>query len=434
MTTSTGVLALIPLIPGVVPLMTYLGASAQLATAIDFSLVLHAAVIAITFDKSGGPATSITSPPITARLNPAEPLPIQAGWVPPVGAGNPFPTPPPEVGSTESPFGVIPESFSTLALYCSSKNFGATIYYPKQESTPSQNGGCWLFFNGVEYHNLYFSYPYKSNGPMCPTSYTLKIGDSTKCILNDVPLVKKLSDGNCQIARIVNSFSVDPRDPDCVTGSPTMASQNLTILPNILKIIGEGGKSASLTINPDGSSFATESYPDIATNSTNTLTTNYSSPADDGTVTLTGVSKTSEDGVGTLDASSLVDPSVPADPALLASIETLVDQIQEENDASSLAAENNPSLLLSPDNVAGLGLPTSNTFSSILPDSITNFLLPTNSENCVPLDVNLTYIGNLHISPCAVVDVIRPMINYLIIALGVIGGVLVWLKSDEVSA
>ena len=65
--------AVVPLIPFVVPLATYLGASAELATAIDFSLVLHGAILAIALNKDTGAASSSTSGQLTVRLNPKNP-------------------------------------------------------------------------------------------------------------------------------------------------------------------------------------------------------------------------------------------------------------------------------------------------------------------------------------------------------------------------
>lgn len=82
------------------------------------------------------------------------------------------------------------------------------------------------------------------------------------------------------------------------------------------------------------------------------------------------------------------------------------------------------------DTVAGLGLPTQGQFTAPDVGGIGQSL-PASAGDCVALDVALPQLGNLHIAPCAVVSAVRPLIDFLMIALGAIGGIFVLLGRKE---
>jgi hypothetical protein len=71
-------------------------------------------------------------------------------------------------------------------------------------------------------------------------------------------------------------------------------------------------------------------------------------------------------------------------------------------------------------------LPLTNPFAESLPA----IPLPSSDGGCVSLDVSLPVMGNISIAPCGVVAAVQPMINWMIIILGVFGGLLVWLRGE----
>lgn len=185
------------------------------------------------------------------------------------------------------------------------------------------------------------------------------------------------------------------------------------------------GSVSTVTLNSDGTSVVQESYPDIANSKTNTLTTSYSSPnSTTGAVELTGISTGSTPGIGS--SAGTGTSKTTGDSQLV------VDKLNAQDAAAAAAAAGNPALPTDPATVSGLGLPTSNTFSSILPPAIANLILPNSGGGgCVGLTVTLPVMGTITLEPCAVVDAVRPMVNFMIIALGVLGGILVWIKPGD---
>ncbi len=428
--TAGRVYALIPLIPGVVPALTYLGVPGSLATALDFSIVLHAAVLAIAFNHEGGAATSPTSAPLTVKLNPKDPLPTPAGWTAAI-APNIHPVPPATAAALPPSYyimgaGLDAARYSTQEGACAA--VAAGTYFANAWGPPisyemlSGGGNCRIFEPNSPFRSS--TLPVNSQAGACPAGYTLSAG---VCNLSNAAVVPKPSDNNCQIIRVGNTYSADTRDPDCASGSPQMAPGNVSIVPSGVTITGANGVTAQLATASDGTSTATECYPDIANNKTNCLTTKYSAPDASGKVTLEGILTNATAGVGDVQQTN-------TGAATDAAVEAITDKLEAQDDAADAAAAAAPALPPDPATVSSLGLPTSNPFSAALPSSVSNFLLPSNSESCVALDVTMPVLGALHIAPCVVVDVVRPMVNYLIIALGVIGGVLAWMRSDNEAA
>lgn len=415
--------ALIPLIPGVVPLATYLGAGATLATAIDYSLVLHAGILAIALNRDSGAASSSTSSQLTVMLNPKEPLPTPTGWTAPV-APSIKATPPSTMTTTADSVptasgGVcgIPKNTPTRLESQPNSIKVVAAGDTSRDSFISQGfdlqpGDCGNTFGvGINYilskASIY--------NP-CPAGYT---SSGSSCNLTNPSAVSQPSNSNCQIVRTGNAYSQLDNDPDCATSSPTLSGA--TITPSTITMTRADGSFAQVTINSDGTTTSTESYPDIANSKTNTFTSNFSAPnPSTGEVTLTGISTGSAAGVGTAQQG----------PQNNGNSQIVVDKLNAQDAAAAAAASANGTLPTDPASVSALALPTANPYSSALPTEILGFKLPTGDGSCVGLDANLTYFGNMHIEPCGVVNAVRPMVNFLIIALATIGGVLVWLRSD----
>lgn len=404
--------ALIPLVPGVVPLLTYFGATTALATALDYSLVLHAGILAIAFNRDSEPVTSSTSGKLTVQLNPNNPLPTPEGWTAPV-APSINPTPPSTSGNPVISI-VYPSSFTSLQSYCASHNSGLQQYNAGNDPTPSSPGGCTLLYLGTTYPGPYFSFSYATS-VVCPAGYSVS---GNNCILSNPTVVPEPPNNNCQIIRTGNTYSTKSNDPDCATNLPTMSGA--TVTPNTVSMTRSDGSVATVTINSDGTTTASEIYPDIPNSKTHTLTTNYSAPnPSTGEVTLTGISTGSTPGVGTgTSAGSGQSHGLTGDGQLV------VDKLTAQDAAAAAASAGNSQLPENPSKVSDLGLPQSNPYNS----DFSGLSLPSSSGGCVNLEIDLPYFGHLSISPCQVVDAVAPMVNYLIISLGVIGGVAVWIR------
>lgn len=317
-------LALIPLIPGVVPLATYLGATGTLATAIDYSLVLHAGILAIALNRDTGAANSSTSSSLTVNLSPTNPLPTPAGWAAPV-APSTQPTPPTTAD-------VISLPGDTSQYNCTSQ---FQTYYNAGTSCTQRGQPCWelqdlsmVTTNPVGYNHTCYGALYADDvhnqyafnvaatqtssgggGTSCPAGYTLSSGS---CTLSNAPAVQRPANNNCQIVRVGNSYSAPDNDPDCATTTPTMAGA--TVSSNMVTMTRADGSVATIVVNPDGTTTATESYPDLPNSKTNTLTTQYSAPAPGtGAVSLTGMSTASTPGVGSSAGSAPGDGKFPTD-------------------------------------------------------------------------------------------------------------------------
>jgi len=410
--------ALIPLVPGVVPLLTYLGATTTLATALDYSLVLHAGILAIAFNRDAEPVTSSTSGKLTVRLNPKTPLPTPSGWTAPV-APSVSPTPPAQILATTNPNFINSANHDvicntaffnqgTVYLAANGNSYQAAVGAASTALSADGWGNTGACGNGV----LMVKYIPPSG---CPDGYT---ASGSNCNLTNSAVVQQPSNDNCQIVRVGNTYSAPDNDPDCATNSPTMSGA--TVTPNTVSMTRSDGSVATVTINPDGTTTASESYPDIPNSKTHTLTTNYSAPnPSTGEVTLTGISTGSTPGVGTGTSGGSGQSHGPTGDGQI-----VVDKLTAQDAAAAAAAAGNSQLPENPSKVSDLGLPQSNPYNS----DFSGLSLPSSSGGCVNLEIDLPYLGHLSISPCQVVDAVAPMVNYLIISLGVIGGVAVWIR------
>lgn len=415
--------ALVPLIPGVVPLLTYMGATAQLATAIDYSIVLHGAILAIALDQSKGAATNSTSNQLTVKLNPKDPLPTPAGWNAPA-SGSIFPTPPSTTaGIYGPPYMTVKGSFSTQSAACAAFD-DATHKYTSGGYLNTTQMTCVMTYTPTGATTTPSGTINLTLG--CPSGYTLS---GSTCNLTTSANVKKPADNNCQITRSGNAYSVDPQDPDCASGQPAMLGS--TIAANSITMTRNDGSTASVTLNADGTATAKETYPDLANNKTKSLNTSYSAPdSGTGAVTLQGISTSSVDGVGNLATSGTggTGPTGPTGDGQL-----VVDKLNAQDAAAEAAAAAGTASNLPqhPANVSELGLPTTNPFAALLPNSVNNLPLPNSGAGgCVGLSVSLPYMGTMSLEPCGLVEAVRPMVNYLLVTLGVLGGILVWIRPE----
>jgi len=404
--------ALIPLVPGVVPLLTYFGATTTLATALDYSLVLHAAILAIAFNKDAEPVTSPTSGKLTVQLNPKNPLPTPSGWTPPVPPSV-VPTPPSVVALPAGSYNCTEFIANNASVSCGSIA-PPCFEIVDNSQTPAHTCNS-SYFNGVTHGLFPSSQPAVFVPSSCPQGYTVS---GQNCNLSNPSVVEEPSNNNCQIIRTGNTYSTKSNDPDCATNLPTMSGA--TVTPNTVSMTRADGSVATVTINADGTTTASETYPDIPNSKTHTLTTNYSAPnPSTGEVTLTGISTGSTPGVGTgTSGGSGQSHGLTGDGQLV------VDKLTAQDDAAAAASSGNSQLPENPSKVSDLGLPQSNPYNS----DFSGLSLPSSSGGCVNLEIDLPYLGHLSISPCHVVDAVAPMVNYLIISLGVIGGVAVWIR------
>lgn len=307
---SGGAFAFIALIPGIVPLATYLGASAELATAIDFSLALHAGILAIALNKNGGAATSHTSAPITVRINPKSPLPTPSGWTPPA-AGSIKPTPPTplsQVGGWTSD-GVVYGSADEAARHFIAVHYSAWVY----ESYSLATDASGQYANALIHDNPPYQSSYQTIGHVATLSVTCPVGYSvsgSSCALTNADLVRKPSDGNCQIVRTGNAYAVDPLDPDCDSGSPSLSGLNNG--QGTITATNPDGRKVTVKINGDGTTTVREQYPDAANNRTRILDTGFGPPdSSTGDVPLEKIQQTDYPGLGDY---PLPDSGVPAAP------------------------------------------------------------------------------------------------------------------------
>jgi hypothetical protein len=248
------------------------GAAPALAT-----LAIGAAVMGITFDK-----TEATGSPIVVQVSPAAKLQTPTGWTAPV-SGSSNPTPPASVPASTGWYlpGV---HLATVDLVCKAYYAGYTGISSVQ-TTPTI-GNC--LQNGVKLGNNV----YPEN--ICAAGYTYNT-TSAACSLSNAALVMKPSDGACGIKRSGNTFSEDPQDPDCGTGKPATVS----ISSNQITQTKSDGSSKTVTINPDGSTTATETRPDTATNTTQVNTTNIAAPDASGNASVNGQGSGATNGTGT---------------------------------------------------------------------------------------------------------------------------------------
>lgn len=251
----------------------FVGSAPALAT-----LAIGAAVMGITFDR-----TESTGSPLVVQVSPSAQLATPEGWTPPA-AGQSKPTPPAQkpaklvykVGQHE---GETPTAACVAAWANVTNSPGWSYAY----NTATH---CY----GSSPSSASYSVSAISQAFSCSAGYTLS---GTTCLINNPDLVEKPSDGVCGITRVGNSFSTDAQDPDCAT-----LPASTSVQPNSITQTKPDGSQKSVTINSDGSVTATDSRPDIATNTTQTNTTQLAAPNASGVSNVSGQGTGATNGIG----------------------------------------------------------------------------------------------------------------------------------------
>jgi len=317
--------ALLPLAAAVVWLGGVVTANASLATALEASIVVHtAAIVAYDLffaqkDSSGKPTGT---PPLTVKLNPsaARSNPDPAKFDDPASGARdvtPKSTTTGSQTSVNTPAGLAPPQ----TIYCANNVCGPTPQavcagqpttrgnYNNQPGTFyhefQSDGHCHLRYkfdslstvpdfgpdtDAVKSTTNTTACPgigltasagkcpasnFPETGPVtCPTGYTA--GSGTSCVLSDAGAVKKPETQPCEILRTASGFQSDSANPNC-------AQEGIQVQGNSLQMDGQ-----SVSVNADGS--VSVSTP------TGQTTFQIGSYNTDGSVNITGVSRTGNPG------------------------------------------------------------------------------------------------------------------------------------------
>lgn len=263
--------------------------------------------------------------PAYVPFNPLDPLDPPAGWNPATpaetAAGVVLPHPPVvesiSLGYGSLYAGLCPSGYlnpAALAI-CIQQGLTGIGYQQVSCSTYSvTNLICtkWVGYTDTTYPVIVRTAPY-----VCPPGYKPN-SNNTLCnlfsevsvdypVTNTPPLsfvFDGLKNGTCEITRTGNTYQSNSRDPDCASGSASMAAAanggSVVVQPNNVTSISEDGKKVEVKMNPDGSQTVTTFIPNLVTNTTDVETFNLSAPnALSGEVKLTGVSSNSIPGIGT---------------------------------------------------------------------------------------------------------------------------------------
>lgn len=151
-----------------------------------------------------------------------------------------------------------------------------------------------------------------------------------------------------------------------------------------------------------------------ADNGNGTKTDTTTSTAGDGSQTITTRTYNS-----TTNNTISTTTTAPADSG-----QAVKDQAQAQDSAEAKQAASALSFQKGPTEwtVGALGLPAQSAY--VAPDvSGVGAKMPSNAGTCISLDVTLPYLGPMSLNPCPVVTVVRPLVNFMVIVLGVLAGV-----------
>lgn len=282
--------ALLPLIPLGFGLGLVGTSASGLTLALVGAAVAVGAAIGLVNLATPDPA-STNSGPVQVMINPSDPLQTPSGWTPPVSPAV-QPSPPTNGGSALVAFpwcsSAVACSASTINNFVGAqelcRQFNATSNFVPGPVTGNQIGTCSVIGIAVS-HNTY---------NYCLAGYTLS---GNNCVLSNAAVVEKPSDGICTIVRTGNTYSGDPRDPDCavsnIPATVTISGSQITARPS-------GGSTQRTTINADGSTTITNSTTNNTNNTTTTTTINISASTGAGTTKITGIGTTTVNGTGDL--------------------------------------------------------------------------------------------------------------------------------------
>lgn len=312
------------------------GAPAALGT-----IALSAVVAGITFNPEHSETESGT---VDVQLSPGAQLATPEGWTAPA-PGQVEPVPPSSAAAVEKYRVYEGQTFrDTKSAACAEYGAASGNLWRLADVNHNHTTNealayyCNVSFNGGATWTGFVEFVTTS---ACPAGYTLS---GSSCVLSDASQVPKPSDGRCTIKRVGNSFSADPRDPDCASGKiPATTS----VQPNVISSTNSDGSSKSITINGDGSSTVTESRPNNSNNTTETNTTTFSAPDASGAVKVTGQGSGVAPGTGTQAGTSgapvIFDKTGLATEGTLSGIKgdtgAIRDALTGEGADSSLSAE-----------------------------------------------------------------------------------------------
>lgn len=334
----------------------------------------------------------------------------------------------------------------------------ATNVYPT--TCPGGNGGC-VVLTGIQLlgsQTTYYSCPttggWTLSGtnctrPDCPAGQTRNaqdvcesvcIGQTGQSMAGYVPLnasgsASVICSGGCEM--IVNTASTGYGA--VVGGVVTSYAKGSWSYSGAACTSGNTSPASSLPANTCGAGqyAGTVNGKFTCVNSTTGATESSLAPPTSTSTTTTstqdngdGTSTRTETTTGSDGRTSTTTTTINNATGQPVSSTTTADKTAEERDREGAQAEAEKGLaqLNQPrpageNTVAGLGLPTSNPYSPFS-TSGASALLPTNSGNCVTMDVSLPYMGQMTINPCPVVQAVRPLVDGLILALAAIGAVL----------
>ena len=433
----------------VIPVMAAVGLflKTPLGKSVAASLAIHAAVLAVEFHNTASasiPAND-TNKTLEVKLNPKDPMSTPAGWTAPVAPAV-EPTPPATATGTvaqvwahnypSSAAATYPDIVSAYTAACAARGLGTRAWATGYQGYDLQNpatvgvGQSWTYAcsNGVGWSGTR-----NANVTTCPAGYS-----GAGCTLANAAIVQKPSDNKAEISRVGNVLYVDARDT--ADGLPS----NATVTSDTATVVDSFGNKWETKINADGTSTLTElKVRTDGSNKTDKLVTAFSAPnATTGAVEVTGAASSVFTGTGAAIAGAADAPTSGGGDAkdstlqaIKASVDAgkaadLADRTAAETAAGGQGAALAGAAASGQDTVAGLGLPGQSTYS-VAPTAGIGAALPANSGSCVALDVALPVLGNLHIAPCGVVTAVRPMIDFLVVSLGVLGGVFVLLGKRE---
>jgi hypothetical protein len=416
------------------------GIETGLGTALVTSAVLHgAALFGYLFWDDINPSAPTSSPVLHARLNPKAPLPTPPGWGDPVAPSiKPLP---PSTSSviTSKPVVWSPDN-NELRVYFTPEEACATYtnfsHLGAASSSVPVTYQC-VLTNGYTGNTVHSTCKQDgiqkldaSNNPYCEVKkcepgYTLS-GDV--CNLSDSSKVMEPEDGRCMVMAVGNGFELNLNDPDCAAAR--IPSNVKVQAQSITATSADGQTTVKIEKNAaDGSSTMTvaKSRTD-GSNKTDINTISTTAPDGNGVVYVNGTSSSVVDGTGVLagaDSGTSID-NMPTDYNREATQQELKDAIKNDIQSSNDAKN---ALGTGPDqptyDASELGLPGQDHFQ-VAPTSGFASFFPSSDGECVTLSVNLPYFPGLVLNPCSVVTAVRPLIDWGIMALGLLSGIFVW--------
>lgn len=232
------------------------------------------------------------------RLDTNIPLPTPSGWS--------SPTSPPSTAASTVNYGAnglsgVPAGtrMSSPGEFC---QYAGPLYSPGLQAYQFDANGNTTGNTGVcEGQNQFGSWNtlfVVTGYVVCPTGYSMNSGT---CTLSNPSVVMKPSDGACAFVRTGNSYSGDPLDPDCLIKSDgsTAASATHSSASGGTVTSASGNTTTKTVVNDDGSTVTTVS---TANNdgTTTVIKVAVAAPGGAGGTTVTGTSKSTVQGTGTL--------------------------------------------------------------------------------------------------------------------------------------